>query len=92
MEIKFNICDKVVYFNPSECKIMTTEVKGIRVIPTGISKDDKGNNKLEGSVVLYETFDGPVLSEQECFKTEAECKAWYLEYFERGGHVAKAEK
>lgn len=92
MEIKFNICDKVVYFNPSECKIMTAEVKQIRVIPTGISKDAKGNNKLEGVVVLYETLDGPVLTEQECFKTEAECKAWYVENFVHGGHVAKAEK
>lgn len=83
MEIKFNICDKVVYFNTAECKVMTAEVKSIRVIPTGISKDENGNNKLDGSVVLYETFDGPVLSEQECFRSEAECLAWYKEYFEK---------
>lgn len=81
MEIKFNICDKVAYFNTAECKVMTAEVKSIRVIPTGISKDENGENKLDGAVVLYETMDGPVLAEQECFRTEDECLARYKEYF-----------
>lgn len=81
METIFNICDKVVYFNTAECKVATAEVKGIRVIPTGISKDEKGNNVLDGSVVLYETFDGLVLSEKECFCDEASCRAHYKEFF-----------
>lgn len=81
METKFNICDKVAYFNTAECKVMTAEVKGIRVIPTGISKDENGENKLDGAVVLYETVDGPVLAEQECFASEAECFEAYRKFF-----------
>jgi len=91
METRFNICDKVVYFNTAEERIATAEIKGIRVIPTGVSQDEAGNRKLDGSVVLYETFDGPVLAEKECFKTEAECRVWYFEFFQRGGHVASGK-
>ena len=89
MEIKFGICEKVFYFNTAECKVMSAEVKGAQVVPTGISKSESGENVLDGAVVLYQTFEGPVLSEQECFRSEEECQAWYKEYFDRGGHIAK---
>lgn len=81
METKFNICDKVAYFNTAECNVMTDEVKGIRVVPTGISKDENGENKLDGAVVLYETVNGPILAEQECFGSEEECREWYRKVF-----------
>ncbi len=81
MEIKYSICDKVAYFNTADRKVATAEVKGIRVIPTGISKDKDGNNVLDGFVVLYETFDGPVLAENECFASVEECKAFYRDFF-----------
>lgn len=81
IEVKFGICDKVAYFNTAECKVMTAEVKGIQVVPTGISKDEKGENVLEGYVVLYQTFEGPVLSEQECFGSEEDCKEAYRKFF-----------
>lgn len=83
METKYNICDKVVYFNTAEERIASAEIKGIRVIPTGVSQDEEGKRKLDGSVVLYETFDGPVLAEKECFSTEAECREWYLKFFQK---------
>jgi len=81
MEIKYNICDKIAYFNTAECNVMTAEVKSIRVIPTGISKDENGENKLDGAVVLYETVDGPVLAEQECFAGVQECFEAYRKFF-----------
>ena len=81
METKFNICDKVAYFNTAEFKVMSAEVKGIRVVPTGISKDENGENKLDDAVVLYETVNGPVLTEQECFASEEECRKRYREFF-----------
>lgn len=81
IEVKFSPCDKVHYFNTAECKIMTAEVKGVQVVPTGVSKDEKGENVLDGYVVLYQTFEGPMLSEQECFESEEECLARYREFF-----------
>lgn len=81
MEIKYKICDKVFYLNTAERKIVSAEIKGVRVIPTGISKDAKGRNKLEGSAVLYETFEGPVLAEQECFASEKECAETFRKVF-----------
>lgn len=78
MEIKFNICDEVYFLNTASGKIESAEVASIRVIPTGISKDQNGKNVLNGSVVLYETADrGPVLSEVECFASKEECcQSW----------------
>ncbi len=81
MEIKFGICEKVWYFNTAECKVMKDEVKRIQVIPTGISKSSDGENVLDGYLVLYETLNGPVLTEQECFRSEEECRKKYREFF-----------
>lgn len=81
IEVKFGICDKVAYFNTAEGKVLTAEVKGIQIIPTGISKNEKGENVLDGYVVLYQTFEGPVLSEQECFGSEEECFEAYRKIF-----------
>lgn len=83
MEIKFQICEKVYYFNTAECRVMSAEVKLVKVIPTGISKSESGEDVLDGCVVIYETIEGPVLAESECFRSEAECLAWYKEYFEK---------
>lgn len=81
METKYSICDKVAYFNTAERKVLTAEVKGVQIVPTGISKNEKGENVLDGYVVLYQTFDGPILSELECFDSEEACKAFYLDFF-----------
>lgn len=81
IKVKFSPCDKVKYFNTAECKITSAEVKGVQVVPTGISKDEKGGNVLDGYVVLYQTFEGPMLSEQECFGSEDECRKHYAEFF-----------
>ena len=81
MEIKFNICDKVVYFNTAEGRVATAEVKAIRVIPTAVSKDADGNNVLESKVVLYETVEGPILTETECFESADACREFYKAFF-----------
>lgn len=83
MEIKFGICEKVCYFNTAECKVMEAEIKGVQIVPTGISKSEKGENVLDGFVVLYATVEGPMLSEQECFRSEEECVARYKAFFEK---------
>lgn len=74
IEIKFEPCERVWFFNTVSRKVESTEVKRIQVVPTGVSKDAEGNNVLDGYVVLYETLDGPVLSGDELFGSEAECK------------------
>ena len=81
IEIKYGICDEVVYFNTAECSIVKVVVKGIQVVPTGISKDAEGKDVLDGYVVLYQTKDGPVLAESEVFGTEEECREKYREFF-----------
>lgn len=79
METKFKICDKVVYLNTASGKFETVEIKGIRIVPTGISKDTEGADVLDGYVVLYEPFEGPILAESEVFATEAEAVDAWLE-------------
>lgn len=79
METKFKICDKAVYLNTASGKLETVEIKGIQIVPTNISKDEKGNNVLEGYVVLYSPFEGPVLTEDELFPDAASAKAAWAE-------------
>lgn len=74
IEVKFGICDKVWYFNTASRKVEKAEVKGIQILPTGISKGENGENRLDGYVVLYSTVEGPVLSAEEAYASEAECK------------------
>lgn len=81
IEVKFGICDKVAFFNTAEGKVLTAEVKGIQIVPTGISKNEKGENVLDGYAVVYQTFEGLVLSEQECFGSEEECFEAYRKIF-----------
>lgn len=87
--VKFDICSEVFFFNTASCKIESGEIKGMRIIPTGISHDEKGKSKLDSHVVLYEIVDGPMLAESELFASEEECKNWYLEFFQRGGHITQ---
>lgn len=81
MEVKFNICDEVFFFNTASCAVEKGEIKGIQVVPTGISKDAEGKNKLDGSMVLYSLMDGPVLAETEVFGSKEDCLAHYRDFF-----------
>jgi hypothetical protein len=78
METKFKICDKAVYLNTANGKFETVEIKGIRIVPTGISKDESGNNVLDDYVILYEPFDGPILAESELFPDKESAKEEWI--------------
>ena len=72
IEIKFGILDRVVYLNTATARFETAVVKGIRVVPTGIHKDESGVDVLDGYVVLYEVFE-----------TAVDAKAYWIEQFSR---------
>ena len=82
MEIKYSITDEVVFFNTVSGKLETAEIKSIRVVPTGISKDKQGKNVLDGCVVLYDTVNGPTLAESEVFPDKETAKAELLKIVE----------
>lgn len=83
IKVRFSPCDKVYYFNTAECKVVKEEIKSARVIPVAVSKTEAGENKLDKYVVLYETAQGPVLADSECFATKEECVAFFKEFFGR---------
>lgn len=83
IEIKFGILDRVVYLNTATARFETAVVKGIRVVPTGMHKDESGVDVLDGYVVLYELFDGPMLAQDEVFETAGDAKAYWIEQFSR---------
>lgn len=83
IEVKFDLLSEVVYFNTATGVVEKAKVKGVQIVPTGISKDEKGEDVLEG-LVLYQTMEGVMLSEQECFASEGECKEFYRKLFVEG--------
>lgn len=81
IEIKFQICDEVVYFNTAAMRFEKGVVKGIQVVPTGISTDEEGRRRLDGCEVLYSLESGLVLTAAEAFATEEDARDHYTEYF-----------
>ncbi len=75
--IMYSICDKVWYLNTATGRYDSAEVKRVQVVATGISKDEQGNNVLDGSIVLYETLEGPTLAECEVFASEDDARAYW---------------
>jgi len=65
--------------NTATRKFDTAVIKGIQIMPTGISKSEEGEDVLDGSVVLYQTKDGPVLAETEVFASVEEAAAAWSE-------------
>lgn len=82
MNVRFSICDKVVFLNTATRQLEEAEVESIRVIPTGIRKDVDGNNVLEGHVVLYNTVNGPTLADSEVFADKESARAAWKEIVE----------
>lgn len=78
-QVKYDICEKAFYLNTATGRFEEVEIKGIQVVPTGISKDSDGRNVLDGQMVLYQTVDGPVLAECELFATVEEARAFWTE-------------
>ena len=82
IEIKFGICDEVVFLNTATGKFDKVEIASVRVIPTEVSNDENGKHKCDGYAVLYETANrGPVLTESEAFATEEEARAHWKSVF-----------
>lgn len=81
MKTRFDICAEVVWFNTAARKFDTGEVKGIQIVPTGISKDEAGKDRLDGYEVLYKLDSGLVLAESEVFASEAEARESYVRFF-----------
>lgn len=79
METKFSIGDKVVFLNCAEMRFEEDVVKGIRVIPTNVSRNEQGEEAFDAVVVLYEMKGGLVLTEQEVFSDKDAAKSWYLD-------------
>lgn len=79
VDIEFGLLEKVVYLN---CATMTIEegvVKGIRVVPTSISKDAEGKDVLDGYEVLYQLMNDIVLTSREVFQGKEQLLARYRE-------------
>ena len=72
METKFGILDTVWYLNTGNWKIESAKVMKVTVVPNGLSKDEKGEDVLEGTVTLYELSNRLVISEAEAFATREE--------------------
>lgn len=79
IEVKFEPCEKVYFYNTAYKTVERTEIKAVQVVPTGISKDEKGENVLDGYDVLYQTVSGGFITESEAFATEEECRKAHLE-------------
>ena len=75
METRFAICDKVVFLNTTTKKVEEGEVTGIEIVATDIKKNEKGENELKVSMVLYKVQlggRGLMLSEAEVFGSKEE--------------------
>lgn len=79
MEIRFGLLDRVVYLNGATLKFEEGVVKDVRIIPTGISKNEKGEDVLDGYEVLYQLQNGLVLSSQEVYDSEGQARERYRE-------------
>lgn len=79
IEIKYGLLDKVVFFNGATMKFESDAVRDVRVVPTGISKDEKGEDVLDGYEVLYQLQSGAVLTSKEVFDSEEQGRQRYRE-------------
>lgn len=74
IEIKYGLLEKVVYLNGATLKFESGVVRDIRVIPTGISKNEAGEDVLDGYDVLYQLQSGIVLTSREVYDSEEQAK------------------
>lgn len=81
IEVKYGLLDKVVYLNSATLKFEEGVVKDIRIIPTGISKGEDGQDRLDGYEILYQLTSGIVLSSKEVYDSEEQARQRYREAF-----------
>lgn len=81
IQTKFDLLQKVYFFNATEEKIQEETVTGINIVPTASHHNEEGVEVLDKFVILYKTKVGFNLAENEAFATREECKAKYAELF-----------
>ena len=79
IEVKYGLLDKVVYFNGATMKFENDTVRDVRIMPTGISKNESGEDVLDGYEILYQLTSGVVLTSKEVFDSAEEGLARYRE-------------
>lgn len=87
IEVKFSICDEVFYLNTASEVIESDRVKGIQIVPTGIYKDENGEDVCDGIAILYSLRSGIVLSESEVFASEEDCRVHLVSLVQRLSEV-----
>lgn len=81
IEIKYNICDEVFYFNDASQKIESNTVQGVRVTATSIHANEQGKDVLDSFVILYALKNGITLTENAAFTSKEECAQHYAALF-----------
>lgn len=72
------IFEKVFYLNTATWNVEEGKIVKITIMPSGVHKDEKGEDVLDGELVFYELENRIVLTEKEAFSTKAEVKAQML--------------
>ena len=70
IEVKYDICQEVVFLNTTTWKLEKGVVKGVQIVPTAVSHDSEGKEQLDGYAILYTLDNRMVISESEAFATE----------------------
>ena len=81
METKYNVCDKVSYFNDASQKIENSTVQGIKIIATKIHANEKGEDICDEQVAVYALKNGANAPENALFPSDDECKDYYKKLF-----------
>lgn len=81
METKYNVCDKVSYFNDASQKIENSIVQGIKIIATKIHANEKGEDICDEQVALYTLKNGINAPENALFPSDEACKEHYKALF-----------
>lgn len=81
METKYNVCDRVSYFNDASQKVETSTVQGIKIIATKIHANEKGEDVCDEMVPIYTLKNGINTPENTLFPSEEECVAHYKKLF-----------
>lgn len=81
MKTKFDILDTIFWFNTALRRFESGQVRGIRIMPTDMHKDESGKDILDGYAVLYQTEGSQAVFENEAFETEEQAREFYCAFF-----------
>lgn len=81
IQVKYDICSEVFYFNSVEQRVEPATVTGVRVVPTSVIKDENGKDVVESVKVLYQLDCGIHEPEEAVFASKEECVSYYASLF-----------